>query len=53
MYEWKKQNTERIDILFEKGTKEKINQVRGQKSIAEYVRHAVAVQLEKDISNRT
>ncbi len=47
-YAWKKENTERIDILFEKGTKDRINAVRGEKSISDYVRNAVKERLEKD-----
>lgn len=46
-YNWQKENGERINILFEKGTKDRINAVRGSESISEYIRNAVKDRLEK------
>ena len=47
-YAWKKENVERIDLLFEKGTKDQINSVRGSMSVSEYVRIAVKEKLERE-----
>ena len=47
-YNWQKENTERINILFEKGTRDRIDAVRGSTSISEYIRAAVAERLSQD-----
>ncbi len=47
-YAWQKENSERINVLFEKGTKSRIDEVRGSSSISEYIRSAVSERLKKD-----
>ncbi len=49
-YDWQKENAERINVLFTKGTREKIDAVRGSRSISEYIREAVADKLEQESS---
>lgn len=47
-YTWQKENTERINVLFTKGTREQIDAVRGNRSISEFIREAVSEKLEKE-----
>ncbi len=47
-YNWQKNNAERINVLFTKGTRERIDAVRGPASISEYIRAAVLEKLNND-----
>lgn len=45
-YDWQKENIERINVVFEKGTKEKIL-ATGAESVSGFIREAVEEKLKK------
>jgi hypothetical protein len=49
-YNWMKENTDRMNLLFEKGTKDRVQAAANKRGISasKYVQMAVAKQLEED-----
>ena len=53
-YQWQKENTERLNLLFVKGTKEKIQRAAQNRgiSISEYVSLSIERQIQEDEKQR-